>query len=81
MKLSSVTSVDRDNYTVLGLTQGISVQSINAFRQFVGDVKGLFGARQKAWEKKFIKARQQALQEMAENTKTSRYKICYGLPR
>lgn len=70
MKLSSVTTVDRNNYVVLGMTQGISVQSINAFRQIVGDVKGLFGGRQKNWEKKFIKARQQALEEMADNAKS-----------
>lgn len=70
MKLSSITNVDRNNYIVLGLTQGISVQSINAFRQIVGDVKGLFGARQKNWEKKFIKARQQALEEMVANAKS-----------
>ena len=69
MKVSSIANIDHSKHKTIGLVQGISVQSINVFRQFVGDVKGLFGARQKAWEKKFTKAREEAIDDMISKAK------------
>jgi len=67
MKLLTTSMIDESKYKSLGLVQGLSVRSLNAFRQFFGNIKAMFGQRQGGFEKIFIQARQEAIQEMTRN--------------
>jgi uncharacterized protein YbjQ (UPF0145 family) len=69
MKLLTTNMIDETKYESLGLVQGISIQSLNVFRQIVGNFKAFFGARQGGIEKKYIQARQEAIQEMVKNAR------------
>ena len=79
MKLYTTTIVDENKYKQLGMVQGVSVTSINLFRQIIGDVRALFGKRQQHYEKKIIEARQQAIEEMTNNARELGATDIYGV--
>lgn len=64
MKLLTTPIVDENKYETLGLVQGVNVRSLNVLKQFMGNLKGIFGMRQTGFETVYIKGRQEAIDEM-----------------
>lgn len=64
MKVSNTTYFDESKYEVIGIVDSVTTRAISEFRQYFAQLTGIFGGKNDLLNSKFLKARDDAIQEL-----------------
>ena len=64
MKVTTTTYFDESKYEVIGLVDSVTTRAISEFRQYFAQLTGIFGGKNDLLNSKFLKARDDAIQEL-----------------
>lgn len=79
MIVSTLATINENEYDIIGPVSGLSVHAISYFRTIFAGISGLFGGRQSAIKEKFMDVRREAIYEMVETAKLNNIDMIAGM--
>lgn len=64
MKVTTTSYFDESKYEVIGLVDSVTTRAISEFRQYFAQLTGIFGGKNDLLNSKFLKARNDAIDEL-----------------